>query len=377
MPLKIVCSGLLIRHPVGGHTWHHLQYLVGLKRLGHDVTFVEDFGWPEACYDAAAGTMTDDPSFGISYLLPILRKFGLAEDWCYLARDGKAHGMKRDQLAQRCRESDLMLNLSNANWFDELSLCERRAMVDTDPVFTQIGALGPAGNIERHHVLLTYGENIHRANCTMPTAHRQWLPTRQPVVLDLWPVTEGDPTAPITTVMNWAPIEDYEHEPTYGQKSREFRSFFDLPRDSGLKMEIAVGAPGNVVRRLREGGWIFKDPTGVSRDPWTYQQYLASSRAEFCVAKHGYVVTRSGWFSDRSSAYLASGRPVAVQDTGFSDFLPTGRGLLSFTTPDEAKAALRRLDDDYDGHCRAARALIEEHFDARRVLADVLEKCLG
>lgn len=191
-------------------------------------------------------------------------------------------------------------------------------------------------------------------------------------------MTGGDAAASFTTVMNWASFDECVHQgQVYGQKSREFAPYFDLPRRAELPMEMAVNAPSDVVRRLREGGWSFADANVVTRDPWAYQKYLAHSRAEFCVAKHGYVVTRCGWFSDRSSAYLASGRPVVVQDTGFSDVLPTGEGLLCFRTPAEASAALRRVNEDYERHSRAARTLVEEFFDARNVLGDLLEKSLA
>lgn len=377
MSLKIVCSGHLIRYPLGGFSWHHLQYLVGLRRLGHEVTYFEDYGWPNSCYDPARNVMTADPSYGIAYLLDLLRPHGLDNRWCYLAEDGTVHGMSRGRLAQLCHECDVYFNLSNINWIPELEQCRCRVLVDTDPVFTQIGGHGLGGPFSRYHVLFTYGENVHRSGCEMPDGGVRWLPTRQPVVLDLWPVTAGDPCAPFTTVMNWTAYGDREHEGrVYGQKDREFEPFFSLPHDTGEAMELAVGVTAAVRKRLTDGGWRLVEPWDATRDPWTYQCYLRASRAEFSVAKHGYVSTRSGWFSERSAAYLASGRPVIVQDTGFSDFLPTGAGLLAYRTPDKAVAAIRRLHDDYDAHCRVARAIAEEYFDARQVLTDLLERSL-
>lgn len=375
--LRILCSGHLIRYPLGGHSWHHLQYLVGFRRLGHEVTFFEEYGWPSSCYDPAGDVMTADPSYGITYLLDLLRPYGLADDWCYLAEDGTAYGMPRERLAQLCRECDVYFNLSNMNWIPEVAECRRRVLVDTDPVFTQIGAHGLGGPLSRYHVLFTYGENIHRCGCDMPTGGASWLPTRQPVVADLWPVEPGDPGAPFTTVMNWSAYGDRTHEGRiYGQKDREFEPFFLLPRQTGERMEMAVSAPAPVRARLIDGGWRLADPLEVTRTPWSYQDYLKSSSAEFCVAKHAYVTTHSGWFSDRSSAYLAMGRPVIVQDTGFSDFLPCGVGLLAYRTPHEAVAAMRRLKLDYDRHCRAARAVAEECFDARLVLTELLGRSL-
>jgi hypothetical protein len=375
MGLKIVCSGHLVRYPLGGHSWHHFQYLVGLRDLGHEVTFFEDYGWPASCYDPGRNIMTADPAWGIGYLLKLLQPHGLADHWCYLAEDGTAHGMPRERLAQLCRECDLYLTLSNLNWIPELEHCRRRVLVDTDPVLTQIGAHGLGPPFSWYDVLFTYGENALRPGCTMPTAGLRWLPTRQPVVLDLWPVATGDPSAPFTSVMNWSSIGEREHEGQfYGEKPREFVPFLDLPRDTGEAMELAINAPPDVRERLIAGGWRLVDAMHVTRTPWTYQEYLRASRAEFAVARHAYVSTQCGWFSDRSAAYLAMGRPVILQDTGFSAFLPGGSGLLPYRTPPEAVSAMRQLRADYPAHCRAARAVAEAHFDARRVLTSLLER---
>jgi hypothetical protein len=377
MGLKIVCSGYLVRYPLGGHSWHHLQYLIGFRRLGHEVTFFEDYGWPESCYDPELGDTTSDPSYGLAYLRRLLRPHGLDNHWCYLAEDGVAHGMKREQLEQLCRESDVYFNLSNINWIPELEACQRWVLVDTDPVFTQIRKFGMGGDFSRYHTFLTYGENVHQPGCRMPSGGVGWLPTRQPVVLDLWAVEPGDPNAAFTTIGNWSNFPDCEHEgQVYGHKDREFGPYFSLPADTGELMEMAIQAPPEIGQRLAAGGWRLADAEEVSKDPDAYQSYLRSSRAEFSVAKQAYVSTRSGWFSDRSAGYMAMGRPVVIQDTGFSDFLPCGEGLLPFRSPHEAIAAIRRLGQDYAAHCTAARAIAEDYFDANRVLTDVLERCV-
>lgn len=378
MGLKILCSGFLVRYPLGGFSWHHLQYLVGFQRLGHELTYFEDFGWSNSCYDVARGAMTADPSYGIEFLKNLLRPHDLDGRWCYLAEDGIARGMSREQLAQHCRDCDVYINLSNINWIDELEQCRRRVLVDTDPVFTQIGGFGAGGPFSRYHALFTYGENVHQPGCTMPDGGARWLPTRQPIVLDLWPVSPGDPTAPFTTVMNWSAYGDRTHEGrVYGQKDREFEPYFGLPREAGEPMEVAVQAPPAVRERMSAGGWRIADPVATSRDPAGYQRYLALSRAEFSVAKHAYVSTLSGWFSDRSASYLASGRPVVVQDTGFSRFLPAGAGLHAFRTVDEAVEAVRRVTVDYDNECRAARAVAEDCFDSRAVLTRLVQAACG
>jgi hypothetical protein len=346
--------------------------------MGHEVVFFEDYGWPDSCYDPVRQLMSPDPTYGITYLRRLLEPHGLDANWCYLAEDGTAHGMSRQQLTDACRECDVYLNLSGVNRIPETAFCRRRALVDTDPVFTQIGSHGCGGPFSNYHVLFTFGENVHRAGCDMPTAGVRWLPTRQPVVTDLWPVRPGDATTAFTTVMNWSAYGDHQADGrVYGQKDREFEPFCSLPSEVAEPMEIAVGSPpAEVARRLAAGGWRLADPLEVTRTPETYQRYLAASRAEFCVAKHGYVSTRCGWFSERSTSYLASGRPVVVQDTGFSAYLPCGKGLMAFRTPKEARVMIRGLRHDYPAHCRAARGLIDEFFDSRRVLDDMLTKCL-
>jgi len=226
------------------------------------------------------------------------------------------------------------------------------------------------------HVRFTYGENVGKPGCSMPTGGVEWKPTRQPVVLDLWPDTPGDASAPITSVINWFAYGDHKHNgQTFGQKDREFAAYFDLPARAGRKMELALAsAPCEVRERLSAGGWEIIDPLRVTRDPRTYQEYLRRSAGEWCVAKHGYVSTRCGWFSDRSAGYLASGRPVVLQDTGFSEYLPCGNGLLPFKTPGEAVSALAALRDDYANHCRAAQRIAQEFFDSDQVLSEMLRQ---
>ena len=377
MGLKIVCSGHIVRLPFGGHSWHHLQYLLGLRQLGHEVIFFEDYGWSYSCYDPPTKSLTNEPKYGLSYTQELLAKFGLENSWCYLGEDGSSHGMTRDELAQACRDCDLYINLSNINWIPEIRECRRRVLIDTDPVFTQIGSFGIGGPFDDYHALFTYGENVGKGNCSMPTAGKEWLPTRQPVVLENWVAAPGDPLAPYTTVVNWSNFGDKEYRgQIYGQKDREFEAFLSLPLEVGENMEIAAGAPSEVIDRLKQGGWRVIDAWSVTKDPFVYRQYLSDSRAEFCVAKHAYVSTWSGWFSDRSSAYLASGRPTIIQDTGFSDFLPTGVGLISYRNNEEAVLGIGKIKDDYDHHCLMARKIAEEYFDATKVLTDILELSL-
>jgi hypothetical protein len=262
------------------------------------------------------------------------------------------------------------------NWMSEFELCRRRVLIDTDPAFTQTG-FGMGGPFSRYQTLFTYGENVHKRS-SMPTAGQNWLATRQPVVLSHWKLEPGEPSGPFTSIMNWSSYPDREFEGrVFGQKNREFPPYYDLPRETSAPMEIAIGgAPQVVNERLSQGGWTIGDPREATRTPHVFQLYIGRSRAEFAVAKHAYVSTRCGWFSDRSACYLASGRPVVLQDTGFCDFLPCGKGLLSFGNPQEAKNAIAAVCDNYKEHCKTARKLAEEHFDSNKVLGSLLERCL-
>lgn len=375
--MRIVCSGFLVRYPLGGFSWHHLQYLAGLQRMGHEVTYFEDHGWPRSCYDPRSDVMTADPSFGLGYLGELLDRYAPGMASCYLAEDGTTHGTSREELADLCRDCDAYINLSNINWIPELELCRRRILVDTDPVFTQIRAHGAGGAFDRYHARFTYGENVGRADCAMPTGGVSWLPTRQPVVLDLWPGAPPEAEGSITTIMNWSAYGEHEHEGrVYGQKNREMEPYFGLPKRVGAKMAIALNGPPEVRRRLEAGGWGLIDPREATRTPESYQRFIAASRAEFSVAKHGYVSTRSGWFSERTCAYLAMGRPAVVQDTGFSRLLPCGSGLLCFRDEAGARRAVAELHRDYASHCARARELVSTYFDSEQVLGALLARAL-
>src|SRR2546423_5426949 len=225
MSLRVVSSGHLVRYPVGGHSWHPLQSLMGLRQLGHDVVFFETFGWPDSCYDPVRHDMTSDATYGTSYVQRLMDRIGMGDRWCFLAEDGRSHGLSRTDLADALRQADLYLNLSNVNWIPEVECCRRRVLVDTDPVFTQIGAFGAGGAWDSYDALFTYGENIHRSTA-FPTGGARWRPTRQPVVLGAWPFTAGDEHRPLTSVMSWKNFGPRTHEGViYGQKDVQFAPF--------------------------------------------------------------------------------------------------------------------------------------------------------
>jgi hypothetical protein len=364
--LRIVVLGYVVRGPIGGMAWHHLQYVLGLIRLGHDAWFVEDSDDYPGCYDPARHVVDTDPSYGLAFAADAFERLGIRERWAYHdAHGGGWMGPAASRALEVCRSADLVLNLSGVNplrpWLAEVP---RRALVDTDPVFTQLRHLYDAG--------ARAGAALHTH--FVPDDGFPWRPTRQPIVLDAWPVTPGRPEGRFTTVMQWDSYPAREHAGRrYGMKSESFAPYLDLPARTGRRFEIALGSESAPRDRLRGHGWALRDPLSVTRDPWTYQRYLRGSKAEFSVAKHGYVAARSGWFSERTAAYLASGRPALVQDTGFSAWLPTGAGLLAFSSPDEAAAGVEEIDGRYAFHCRAAREAAERCFGSGAVLTELLE----
>lgn len=378
--MRVLVLGYLVRGPLAGHAWHHLQYVLGLHALGHDVYFLEDSDDFESCYDPTTHEITSDPTYGLGFAAGVFTRAGLSERWAYYdAHTQTWHGPAAPKALALCRTADVCLNVSGVNplreWMMEIP---SRVLIDTDPAFMQVRHLTDPQALQsarRHNIFLTFGENIGRPDCGVPNDGLPWQPTRQPIVLDAWPVTPGPRDGTFSTMMQWEsyPALKLDGRP-YGMKSLSFPPYFDLPAKVCEKMEVAVGGGSAPRDRLLDAGWIVSDPMEPSLDPWLYQDFIERSKAEFSVAKQGYVATSSGWFSDRSAEYLASGRPVVTEETGFSRWLATGRGIFSFRSPEEATAAIEQVSREYELQCLAAREIAHEYFDARRVLASLLER---
>ena len=373
--LIVIGGSVAQRAGVGGHAWVFLQYLLGLRRLGFDVLFVD---WLDA---AMCGGGSVERSEGAAYLQAVMEQSGLVDSFSLLDRErGEAvAGLSRREVVRRARESALLLNVMGYLDDEEiLAAVPLRVFVDIDPGFAQMWReLGLADVFAGHDRFVTIGENIGRPGCEIPTCGLEWIATPQPVVLEQWPVRSGSGGA-FTSVCSWrgafSPIE-YRGK-VFGLRVHEFRKFAELPRSSTRSFELALDideADAADRALLERNGWKLVDPCLVVSDPASYQSYIAGSRAEIMVAKAAYVETRSGWFSDRSICYLASGKPVLAQDTGL-DHYPTGEGLITFSTMDEAVAGVEAIESDYDRHTRAARQLAEDRFDSDRVLGRLLER---
>jgi hypothetical protein len=350
--LKILFAGIIARYPFGGVTWCSLMYLLGLRALGHDVFYIEDTG--ECVYDPILNTRATDPSYGTSYIHSALEPYGLGDRWSFVNYDGSYHGQSAETVRRYCADADLFLNLSGGSWFwrDEYARIAKKAFIDSDPAFTQL-AIAKAepwyvAFFERFDHLFTFGSNIGTAASSIPVGGFTWHKTWQPVTLEDWQ-TSASPRNRFTSVMTWQ-IESFTD--VGGNKDQEFVKYIDLPSKTTQPFELAINGPE---RLLKDHGWETVPAMRVSRTPREYRDFIQASRAEFGVAKHTYVATRSGWFSDRTECYLASGRPALVQDTGWTAHLPDGEGLLAFADSEQALAGIEAINADYPRHARARR----------------------
>jgi hypothetical protein len=392
--LRIAVTGLAATYPFGGVFWDYLQYPLGLQRLGHDVLYVEDTGkW---CYDPTAGTFVEDGARNAAFLAREIAALDsdLADRWFFRDGGGKTYGRSWDQVAEFCRSADLFIHISASCWMrDEYFAAKRVAFIDSDPMYTQAsvpqymdGSIDEESRervemLRRHDVFFTFGENVKHADCRIPKGVFNWIPTRQPIVLDCFAgaaVPVPDRRRVLTTVASWKSAEGSRvvDGVTYEGKGAEFERFMDFPSRSSLPIELAMSgqAPAD---RLRAHGWKMTDAYAVSRDPWVYRDYLARSFGEWSIAKNAYVASRSGWFSCRTACYLALGVPAVVQNTAFAHAIPANEGVLAFNTAEEAEEATKQIANDPERHSRAALEIAREYFDSDKVLGRLVAEAMN
>lgn len=351
--------------------------------MGHDVLFIEDSDDYPSCYNPLTDEVSIDPSYGIRFIQQIFSRFQIMDKWAYYhAHSKRWFGIDKKKVLQFCKTADLFLNLSGINPVREfVHKIPLRAFIDTDPVFTQIRHLTETGSTvtaAKHNRFFTFGENFGKANCSIPDDGFPWQPTRQPLITDQWQPSPGNEKGHWTTVMQWDSYKIREYNgKIFGMKSASFDPYITLAQTDNNFFELAIGSKTAPRDKLQQAGWLVINPLLITKTPETYQQYILSSKGEWSVAKQGYVMSHSGWFSERSCCYLASSRPVVIQDTGFSDFIDTGRGLLSFTNIDEAKACIEEVNRNYQKHCKDARSVAEAFFNYTQVLNKLLSVCLA
>jgi hypothetical protein len=323
--------------------------------------------------------MTDDASYGIAVVAALLERVGLGGRLCFVDLEGRYHGLAREDVEELFDGADLYVEMgAHDAWEREAAAARLRVFIDGEPAFSQMQmeARQAAGErLPEYDHYFTTGRNMASGASTAPDAGRDWRPIFHPVVLDLFPPRHPPEGAPYTTVMNWQSHKPIRHAGVeYGQKDVEFERFESLPGKVTAPLELAVAGRAVPAERLRGQGWLLRDAHEASRSFDSFRDYLGSSRGEFAVSKNVFVATRNGWFSDRSAAYLASGRPVVMQDTGFSSHLPCGEGLFAVRTVDEAAAAIEEIERDWQRHSRASRAIAASCLDACTVLADFLDE---
>jgi hypothetical protein len=379
---SVIVSGSLAQRPgFGGHAWVFLQYLLGFRRLGYNVLFLD---WLDAnmCIDPVGQRCSVGESWNLSYLAEVMERAGLGEEWSINFNQGeRTLGVPRKRVLEIAGDADLLINVMGfLNDWEILALPRRKVLLDIDPGFGQMWQeLGLANVFGGHDAYLTVGENIGQEGCTIPMCGLRWIATPQPVVLDRWPAQNGNCGEAFTGIASWrgpfGPIEFRGR--TYGLRVHEFRKFAALPSRARQRFEIALEIdPADEKDRtlLLENGWNLLDPRTVAHSTRGYREFIQGSKAEIMVAKNLYVETRGGWFSDRSICYLASGRPVLAQETGWSRNHPAGEGLLAFSTLEEAAAGVEEISANYRRHSRAAREIADANFDSDKVLTRLLEK---
>lgn len=377
-PLKIVFSGMVAGDPYqGGATWAVLQYALGLRELGHTVILIEPVA--ESALRPTGSSLAE--STNASYFREVMTAFSLAENAAMLSQESRATvGLHYDELVAFSNHADVIVNVSgmltDRTILDNIPV---RVYLDLDPAFIQIwhAVQGIDMRLDAHTHFATVGLALGSPTCPVPTCGRRWIKTLPPVVLSQWP-RAGEATRPaLTTIGNWRAYGSVElNGEFYGQKAHSVRALIDMPRRTEHPLQLAMSIDPMEhadLSALRQSGWELVDPAVVAATPDRYRAFVRGSRGELGIAKSGYVRSRCGWFSDRSACYLAAGRPVIAQETGFSDYLPTGVGLLKFTDTAEAVNCISEVNANYAAHSQAARMLAENVFDSHIVLNRLLE----
>lgn len=375
----IVLGSYMFRYPLGGMNSWVLQYLLGLKALGHDVYFVEKYGYANSCYNPENETMSDDCSYGLKSVAALLKRFDLESKWCFVARDNVYYGLSQQRVHEVFRSADLFIDMgAHGTWEEESDFASLKVLIDGEPGYTQIklaGKIQEGISIQQYDRYFTNGKNIGAPGNLTPTLGLKWEHIYSPVTTALFPVANPVANAPYSTVMNWKSHNIITYNGMeYGQKDVEFQKFLDLPKYTDLPMEVAVSGKNIPLQSLKESGWMIKNGKEVTRSFDDFRNYLYDCRGEFSVCKNVFVATNTGWFSDKSAAFLACGKPVILQDTGFSKHLPVGAGLFAINNRKEAKEAMLNIESNYHLHSHAAREIACEYLESKKVMKQFLNE---
>jgi hypothetical protein len=373
------------RCPFGGQTWLYLNWLRGFQRLGHEVWYVEDDEvWP---YDPEQDCITDDCQYAVRHIAKCSESIGLGDRWAFrlAGSPGACWGASEQRLKELYASCDALLNIVGATDLREDHLAaKRRIYVETDPVTAELRLAKDDAHTREafanHELIVTYGENYGAADCGVPLngLEQKYRKTRQPIDTDLWPMAYDEGSPCFTTIGNYRQEGndvEYKGEQYRWSKHHEWEKFLELPSLTRQPFQVAMMPDDASDREKLEGhGWQLTPPLAMSLDIFgAYPAFFRRSRGAFTVAKDQNIRLRSGWFSEREACYLASGKPVVTQDTGFTNVLPSGEGLFGIQTADEAAAAIDAINANYERHCRAARDIAVEYFAAEKVAQQLLD----
>lgn len=374
---RIIIGSYMFRYPLGGMLSWVLQYLTGFKKLGFDVYFVEKYGYPDSCYDPVKEIMSDDCSYGLKMVSNLMENHGFHGKWCFMDINNTYYGLSKNEIEALFKTAELFIDMgTHGAWMEEASSSTKTLLLDGEPGFTQIkmaNHISDGGELPIYDMYFTTGQNIGKKGNHIPTLDINWHHIFHPVDVDLF---DPAPTArkhKFTTIMNWKSHEPIQYNGTvYGQKNIEFNKITELPKTVDVDLEIAISGKKVPGDWLTDNGWQLKSGKEITQTFESFREYINYSSGEFSICKNVFVSAQTGWFSDKSAAYLACSKPVILQDTGFSRHLPCGEGLHAFDTIDEAKSALENVTTNYAKNSNAALEIAYEHLSTHKVLNKLL-----
>ncbi|NTW83870.1 MAG: hypothetical protein HGB36_10980 [Chlorobiaceae bacterium] len=376
---RIIVGSWMVRYPLGAAMSWVLQYLTGLQRLGHEVFFVEKALYWGECFDPEQQIMTNDASYGLNVVRNVLASIDMQKRICFVDYDGNYHGLGKNEIEDIFRSADLFIDMgTHGAWLQEAEKTCIKIFIDGDPGFVQMKMEMKKREgkfLREYDFYFSNGKNIGTPECTIPTAGIEWLTLYHPVDTALYQPQPLPADGMFTSIMNWQSFDMVEFEgKQYGNKDIEFPKFMELPRFTKARLELAVAGKNVPEDQLSGYGWHLRNPHQVTISLDSFIDYVIASAGEFSVCKHCYVTTYSGWFSDRSAVYLALGRPVVMQETGFSRHLPCGNGLFAVNDIEEAVSAFDNILSNPRHHSKCAREIAEEYLETTRILQSSLNK---